>query len=223
MNKTYHPRGVLVHDYRVRCHPLYNAWADMKSRCNDPKCHNYHGRGITYCERWEHFANFAEDMWPKPFLGASLERKDNDKGYDPLNCTWADRHQQSRNRRVFKNNKNRATGVVSLNRGRGGFNARYDDHGVRFDIGNFDTIEEAVERRRVFIELYKNKDPRISEMLSKGNADRRLRRDSTTGVKGISTYGSGFMVRKYIDGKRRYLGCVATFDKALELLRIATL
>jgi hypothetical protein len=38
-------------------------------------------------------------MGPKPFASASLDRVDNDKGYAPDNCIWADRSTQNKNRR----------------------------------------------------------------------------------------------------------------------------
>jgi hypothetical protein len=44
------------------------------------------------------FPNFLADMGqPPPQM--TLERKDNDRGYEPQNCIWATRKQQGRNRR----------------------------------------------------------------------------------------------------------------------------
>lgn len=217
-NETYHPRGVLVHGYRVGEHPLYSIWAGMKDRCRNPQtpAYQYYGaRGIDYCDRWKNFANFAEDMYPRP-TGTSLERKDNNKGYCPENCVWATPGQQMRNRRLFKNSQTGLTGIIPIVRG---FQARYDDNGIRYDLGNFDTIEEAVVQRNIFIDLYSANDPKFHEMLSKGNDDRRLRRDSSTGVKGISVHEQGYIVRRTINGVREYLGFSKTFDKALDLLR----
>ena len=80
MAETYHPRGELVHGFRVRDHPFYLIWAAMKDRCNNPNCdgyENYGARGISYCERWKHFANFAEDMWPRTADHLTLERRNN--------------------------------------------------------------------------------------------------------------------------------------------------
>ena len=99
-NRTYHPRLVLVDGYRVRDHPIYVVWADMLSRCENPKnsaFENYGARGIRVCPRWYHFRNFAADMGI-PKAGLTIERVDNSKGYEPGNCRWATKKEQQRNR-----------------------------------------------------------------------------------------------------------------------------
>lgn len=71
--------------------PLYRAWSSMKTRCTNPNRHtwvNYGGRGITVCERWMSFSNFLKDMGPSYTEGMTLERKNNDEGYSPVNCVW---------------------------------------------------------------------------------------------------------------------------------------
>lgn len=58
----------------------------------------YADRGITMCERWNDFEAFLADMGECP-PGKSIERIDNDGNYEPDNCEWATRKQQSANTR----------------------------------------------------------------------------------------------------------------------------
>lgn len=80
----------------------YRAWRNMLSRCNnsnDARYKWYGARGIKVCSRWEaSFENFVADVGLRP-CGLSLERKDNDKGYDPDNVIWASAKTQARNQR----------------------------------------------------------------------------------------------------------------------------
>lgn len=79
----------------------YSIWCGVRQRClnpNNPAYVNYGGRGIGIHPRWETFENFYADMGDAP-EGKSLERVDNDKGYGPDNCVWADRIEQARNNR----------------------------------------------------------------------------------------------------------------------------
>jgi len=80
---------------------IYNVWASMLQRCRNPNhraFHNYGGRGITVCKRWEKFENFFADMGLPP-PNRSLDRRDNNRGYTPDNCRWATRSEQNRNQR----------------------------------------------------------------------------------------------------------------------------
>lgn len=85
----------------TRRSPVYSIWASMLARCenvNDRKYAGYGGRGITVCKRWHTFENFYADMGDKPKWG-SIDRRDNSKGYSPVNCYWATKVEQARNTR----------------------------------------------------------------------------------------------------------------------------
>lgn len=65
---------------------------------------NYGGRGIKMCEEWrnsyEVFAKYIEKNLGERPEGASIDRIDNDKGYEPGNIRWATSELQGQNRRT---------------------------------------------------------------------------------------------------------------------------
>lgn len=79
----------------------YVSWRDMILRCTYPKSNRYEyygGRGIIICERWLSFPNFLADMGERP-PGHSIERINVNGNYEPSNCKWIPRAEQSKNRR----------------------------------------------------------------------------------------------------------------------------
>lgn len=83
--------------------PEYRAWQGMITRCTNPNRQNYKfygGRGITVAAVWRtDFRQFLSDVGRRPSLMHRLERKDNQRGYEPGNVCWATPQAQARNTR----------------------------------------------------------------------------------------------------------------------------
>lgn len=83
--------------------PEYRTWANIKTRCFNPKASNYSyygGRGITVApELAASFEKFLDEVGPKPTPRHTIERIDNSKGYIQGNLRWATRRENARNTR----------------------------------------------------------------------------------------------------------------------------
>jgi hypothetical protein len=81
----------------------YRIWGGIKTRCtnkNSPDYDRYGGRGVTMCDEWlGNFEAFLNHLGPRPSKQHSIDRIDNDKGYEPGNVRWATTKEQARNRR----------------------------------------------------------------------------------------------------------------------------
>jgi hypothetical protein len=80
----------------------FGIWLTMNQRCTNPAVMHYDrygGRGITVCDRWKNsFEAFYKDMGPRPTTRHTIERRDNNKGYEPGNCYWATYAEQGLNK-----------------------------------------------------------------------------------------------------------------------------
>ena len=83
--------------------PEYNTWVHMNQRCHNPRnkdYENYGGRGIEVYPIWrKSFEAFYMTIGPKPFPEATIERIDDDRGYEPGNVKWIGREEQVLNKR----------------------------------------------------------------------------------------------------------------------------
>lgn len=128
----------------------YRVWNGMKQRCQNPKdkaFNNYGGRGIFVCPSWDDFQNFINDMGVKPSSNSTIERVDNNKGYNKQNCIWADRSSQSINQRIRKDSTTNHKGV-SFSKTRGEYLAYINKDKKRKWLGFFKDIQGAINARK---------------------------------------------------------------------------
>ena len=100
---TYHPRYI-----NRRPTKLLTVWKNMKARCRDnpnmPCWHRYGGRGIDMCDAWyDNYDVFAGwclgNGWSE---GLTIDRVDNECGYDPWNVRFVTLGENIRNRERTK-------------------------------------------------------------------------------------------------------------------------
>lgn len=88
---------------------LYAVFQSMHRRCDSPtvKGYKYYGaKGIRVCAEWEDFETFAN--WAKSHgykEGLTIDRKDPNKGYEPENCEWVTRAENSKRMHRLHNHK----------------------------------------------------------------------------------------------------------------------
>lgn len=79
---------------------LYQVWSQMKGRCTRPKHDGwkwYGGKGIRVCEQWQTYEPFRVWALANGYAdGMSLDRVDPDRDYEPSNCRWLTKSENSR-------------------------------------------------------------------------------------------------------------------------------
>lgn len=133
---------------------LYIIWSSMKGRCLNPKdsaYKRYGGRGILVCEEWLIFENFyswsVENGYSEKL---TVDRIDNDKGYNPGNCRFASKSVQAANRRKEENTSSKFIGVYFHKEGKK-FASHITFEGKSKYFGLFACEKEAAEVRNKFI------------------------------------------------------------------------
>jgi hypothetical protein len=84
-------------------HRLHSIWRGIKKRCLTKSViayKDYGGRGINISNEWLEFINFYNWSLNNGYAdNLSIDRINNEGGYEPTNCRWVTRQLQARNRR----------------------------------------------------------------------------------------------------------------------------
>lgn len=90
----------------LRRKPEWKIWWGMRQRCENPNAtqyKDYGGRGIGVWAGWQHdFASFFACVGPRPSNHHTLDRIDNNRGYEPGNVRWATWREQHANTRASR-------------------------------------------------------------------------------------------------------------------------
>lgn len=138
-------------------HPLYALWGNIKQRCENPRAidfDDYGGRGLQLHKEWsEDATTFIEDViqeiGEKPGKEYSLDRIDNEVGYEPGNIRWATPKEQANNRRLPKR-KIHPELPKGVHKMKDKFQAQVYENRKTISLGTFETPEEAAEKVQVY-------------------------------------------------------------------------
>ena len=82
---------------------LHKIWESMIERCEykkHPWYSNYGGSGISVCPEWHDYIAFRNWALSNGYKdGLTIDRIDNERGYDPSNCRWSTMKEQQNNKR----------------------------------------------------------------------------------------------------------------------------
>ncbi len=99
---TRHGENVGAGEKRARTH-IYRVWKGIRDRCKNPGAtsYRYYGAiGITRCDAWSDFAVFRDWAAANGYEeGLSIDRINPFGNYEPANCRWCTRSENSRGTR----------------------------------------------------------------------------------------------------------------------------
>lgn len=133
---------------------IRNTWYRMKSRCYNEKntrYQDYGGRNIQVCDEWrnnfEAFYEWCINNGCKE--GLSIDRKENNHGYHPLNCRWVTMNVQAGNKRnnVYVSHNGEVKTVYEACRELG-INPTIVYHRIKIGMSSEDALSKPFELRQ---------------------------------------------------------------------------
>ena len=131
----------------------YKAMIQRCENPNDTRYKNYGGRGIFICDEWQDYIKFETWSLDNGYKhGLTIDRIDNDKGYEPSNCRYTNMSVQLINKR----HKCSSTGYahIHLHPKNNNYGVKMRYLGKRYEKYGFATIEDAIEWHNNTIDKY---------------------------------------------------------------------
>lgn len=144
--------------YGNELHPLYKRWLSTTQRCTNPNHEsykNYGARGISLAKDLRNFENYKTYLESLPNydpINGTVDRIDNNKGYEKGNLRWVDHSTQTANQRFSGKGKNKYIGV-NWSKSHNRWVARVNFKGKSLFTKICLTQEEALNARNKYINL----------------------------------------------------------------------
>lgn len=144
--------------HNLRGTRLYTIWDGVIQRCtnkNEGSYVRYGGRGITICEEWRrNFKSFYDWAMANGYDDSlTLDRKNNNEGYHPGNCRFADKHTQQANRRCGYGTS-KFIGVSKV-KGKDKWESYITINWKRIHLGHYDSQVDAAKARDKYVKKHK--------------------------------------------------------------------
>ena len=129
---------------------LYKIFDGMKSRCtnsNHEAYPNYGGRGITICPEWTNdYTAFRDWALSNGYQeGLTIHRENPNGNYEPYNCQWVSKEENSRKKRI-----NKIKDIEKANEIRDLYaigNYTQKELAIKYDVSN-STINNIIKNKR---------------------------------------------------------------------------
>lgn len=128
---------------------LESRWNGIKKRTengfkNKDKTQSKCYENVLICNEWKNdfmsFYNWSIENGYKE--GLTIDRIDNDRNYEPLNCRWVNMQLQQRNTRLLRSTNSSGYRGVSFKKDKNKWDCKINVNYKRIHIGYFKTAEE---------------------------------------------------------------------------------
>ena len=130
---------------------LYIEWNNMRRRCRNEK--NYINNNIVVCEEWLDYLTFKQWSLLNGYKSnLTLDRINNNQGYNANNCRWTTYQVQAENQRHLKSTNTSGYKGVSFNKNRNKFVAQISVNKKHINLGSsFTTAKDAAIAYDTFV------------------------------------------------------------------------